>query len=146
MLEHGSDQFARNFTSRHHLIALLFCQFEGAHSLRAVETTMESHRARLYHVGAKVLPRSTLADANKARSSKVFSGLFEHMLAKSNRAIRRRLDDEVRLIDSTSLHLAGAGANWARFSAHFCGAKVHIIYDPDARRPSLSLGEACQCQ
>lgn len=133
--KHGSDELARSFTSRNHLIALLFCQFEGAHSLRAVEATMASHRARLYHVGAKVPPRSTLADANKDRSSVPFSGLFEHMLAKANRAVRRKLDDEIRLIDSTSLHLAGAGANWARFSADVCGAKAHIVYDPDAGRP-----------
>jgi hypothetical protein len=135
VLEHGNDELARNFTGRHHLTALVFCQLEGSHSLRAVEATMKSHRARLYHVGAKVPARSTLADANKARSSKPFSGLFEHMLAKANRAVRRRLDDEVRLVDSTSLHLAGAGANWARFSADFCGFKVHVVYDPDAGRP-----------
>lgn len=131
----GSDNLARSFTSRNHLIALLFCQFEGTHSLRAVEATMASHRARLYHIGAKVPPRSTLADANRNRSSEPFSGLFEHMMAKANRAIRRKLDDEVRLIDATSLHLAGAGANWARFSADFSGIKIHVVYDPDAGRP-----------
>lgn len=76
-----------------------------------------------------------LAYANRDRSSKPFSGLFEHMLAKANRAVRRKLDEEVRLIDSTSLHLAGAGANWARFSADVCGAKAHVVYDPDAGRP-----------
>jgi hypothetical protein len=135
VLEHGSDEAVRSFTSRHQLMALLFCQLEGAHSLRAVEAATKSHRARLYHVGAKVPARSTLADANKTRSSKPFSGLFEHMLVKANRAVRRRLDDEVRLIDSTSLHLAGAGANWARFSADFCGFKVHVVYDPEAGRP-----------
>lgn len=133
--KHGNDERARSFTSRNHLVALLFCQFEGAHSLRAVGATMASHRARLYHAGGKVPARSTLADANKDRSSKAFSGLFERMLAKANRALRRTLDDEVRLIDSTSLRLAGAGADWARFSADVCGAKAHIVYDPDAGRP-----------
>jgi transposase len=135
VFQHGNDELARNFTSRHHLRALVFSQLEGSHSLRAVEATMKSHRIRLYHVGAKVPPRSTLADANKTRSFKPFAGLFEHMLAKANRAIRRRIDGEVRLIDSTSLHLAGAGAHWARFSADFCGLKVHVVYDPDAGRP-----------
>ena len=135
VLEHGNDELARNFTSRHQLIALVFCQLEGSHSLRAIEATMTSHQARLYHAGAKIPPRSTLADANKLRSSTPFSGLFESMLAKAKRAMRRRLDDEVRLLDSTSLHLAGAGANWARFSADFGGLKVHVVYDPDAGRP-----------
>ena len=58
-----------------------------------------------------------------------------HMLAMTTRGLRRKLDDAVRLIDSTSLHLAGAGTNWARFSADVCGAKAHVVYDPDLRCP-----------
>jgi hypothetical protein len=45
------------------------------------------------------------------------------------------MDDVVRLIDSTGLHLAGIGTQWARFSAEVCGAKAHFIYDPDLGRP-----------
>ena len=41
----------------------------------------------------------------------------------------------MRLIDSTSLHLAGVGTNWARFSTDVCGAKAHVIYDPDLGCP-----------
>lgn len=133
--EYGSDDLARTFTSKHQLIALLFCQFEGAQSLRAIEASMTSHRARLYHLGGRVPSRSTFADANQHRSSKVFSGLFEQMLAKASRGQRRALCEEVRLIDATSLHLAGAGTDWARFSTDVCGAKAHFVYDPEAARP-----------
>jgi Transposase DDE domain len=45
------------------------------------------------------------------------------------------MGDAVRLIDSTSLHLAGAGAQWARFSADVFGAKAHNISYPDLGRP-----------
>jgi len=65
----------------------------------------------------------------------VFSGLFQHMLAMMTRPVRRQMDDVVRLIDSTSLHLAGIGTQWARFSAEVCGAKAHFIYDPDLGCP-----------
>jgi hypothetical protein len=41
----------------------------------------------------------------------------------------------VRLIDSTGLRLAGMAAEWARFSKGVCGAKAHVIYDPDAGCP-----------
>lgn len=133
--EHGSDDLARHFTSKHQLIALLFCQFEGAQSLRAVEANMASHRDRLYHLGARVPSRSTFADANRHRSSAVFSGLFSHMLAKANRSMRRSVCEEVRLIDATSLHLAGVGTDWARFSTDVCGAKMHVVHDPEAGRP-----------
>src|SRR5262249_47047180 len=29
----------------------------------------------------------------------------------------------------------GSGADWARFSTQACGAKLHVVYDPDADRP-----------
>ena len=132
---HGSDELVRKFKTRHQLIALLFGQLAGAASLREIETAMASHQARLYHVGATVAHRSTFADANRIRSPLVFSELFEHMLGMAGRGMRRKLGDAVHLIDSTGLHLAGIGAQWARFSANVCGAKAHVIYDPDLACP-----------
>jgi len=128
--EHGTDELVRKFKTRHQLIALLFGQLAGASSLRAIEATMASHQARLYHLGAKLPARSTFSDANRTRSPLVFTGLFEHLLGMARRGIRREMRDVVRLIDSTGLHLAGIGTEWARFSAEVCGAKAHIIYDP----------------
>jgi IS4 transposase len=133
--EHGADELVRTFKTRHQLIALLYGQLAGANSLRAIEATMASHQARLYHVGAKAPARSTFADANRTRNPLVFTGLFEHLLGRATRGIRRKMRDVIRLIDSTSLHLAGIGTEWARFSADVCGAKAHIIYDPDLACP-----------
>jgi hypothetical protein len=135
VVEHGSDECVRGFDTRRQFIALLFGQFSGASSLREIEAAMASHQARLYHVGAKAARRSTLADANRIRSPLVFSGLFSHMLGMAARGFRREMSAVVRLIDSTSLHLAGVGAQWARFSADVCGAKAHVIFDPDSGRP-----------
>lgn len=133
--KHGSDELVRKFKTRHQLIALLYSQLAGAGSLREIEATMASHQARLYHIGGQVPRRTTFADANRIRSPLVFSGLFQHMLGMAARPFRRRMDEAVLLIDSTSLHLAGIGTQWARFSADVCGAKVHVVYDADLARP-----------
>jgi hypothetical protein len=133
--EHGSDEGARRFTSRQHLTAFLFAQLSEASSLREIEAAMASHQGRLYHCGAVAPKRSTFADANRARDFRVFSGLFESMLAQAARGFRRRMADAVRLIDSTGLRLAGVGAEWARFSTDVFGAKAHVVYDPDLGRP-----------
>jgi len=133
--EHGSDDLVRKFSTRHQLIALVYGQLAGACSLREIEATMASHQARLYHVGGRVAPRSTFADANRSRSPLVFSGLFQHMLGMTTRTVRRKMDEAVLLIDSTSLHLAGIGSRWARFSADVCGAKAHVVYDLDLACP-----------
>lgn len=133
--EHGSDGLVRKFSTRHQLIALVYGQLAGASSLREIEGTMASHQARLYHVGGRAPRRSTFADANRSRSPLVFSGLFQHMLGMTTRAVRRKMDEAVLLIDSTGLHLAGIGTQWARFSADVCGAKAHVVYDPDLACP-----------
>jgi hypothetical protein len=95
---HGADDLVRRLTTRQQLRALLFGQLSGASSLRDLITTMESHSGRLYHCGAKVPKRSTLADANRLRSSAVFSELFKTMLAGRARGLRRKMSDAVRLI------------------------------------------------
>ena len=116
-------------------MALLYDQLSGASSLREIETALQSHAARLYHVGAGALQRSTLADANALRPHAIFSGLFARMAAQAGRGLRRASADAVRLIDSTGVRLAGIAGEWGRFSKGVCGAKAHIVYAPDAETP-----------
>ncbi len=132
---HGADHRVRRLTTKGQLVALLYGQLAGAASLREIETALLSHGARLYHVGACEVSRSTLADANAKRPSAVFAGLFGHLVGQARRGLRRRLGEAVRLIDSTGVSLGGLSADWARFATRTCGAKAHIVYDPDADCP-----------
>lgn len=132
---HGADARVRRLSTRSQLVALLYAQLSGAASLREIETAMASHSSRLYHLGARQVSRSTLADANALRTHAVFSGLFAHMAGQLGRRFRRSSSQAVRLIDSTGLRLAGLAAEWASFSHGVYGAKAHVIYDPDAQVP-----------
>jgi len=133
--EHGADRRVRRLTTRSQLVALLYGQLAGASSLREIEAALSSHAARLYHVGAREVSRSTLADANAGRPVGVFTGLLAHLVAQASRGLRREVDEAVRLVDSTGLRLAGLGSEWASYSAGVCGAKMHVVYDPDAGCP-----------
>lgn len=133
--ERGADRRVRRMPSRAQFIALLYGQLAGATSLREIEAACASHAARLYHAGGRPVSRSTLADANAQRPAGLFADLFAHMAAQAGRGLRRKVGEAVRLIDSSNLRLAGLGADWARFSAGVCGAKMHVVYDPDAGCP-----------
>jgi hypothetical protein len=133
--KYGADDLARKLKTKRHLIALLYGQFSGAASLREIVTGTASHETRLYHVGAAPVKRSTMSDANTHRPWQVFADLFAEMLKQAHRGLRRVSGDAVRLIDSTSVRLSGLSKDWATFSAGVCGAKVHVVYDPDADRP-----------
>jgi hypothetical protein len=126
---------SRKLNTKRHFIALLYGQLGGATSLREIVTGMASHATRLYHVGAAPVKRSTLSDANAQRPWQVFGELFTAMLGQAHPGLRRSVKDAVRLIDSTSVRLSRLSEDWATFSAGVCGAKVHVVYDPNADRP-----------
>ena len=132
---HGADGRVRRLTTKSQFIALLYAQLEGAVSLREIEAGLESHRSRLYHLGATPARRSTLADANAQRPCALFAELFAVMVARAHRPLRRALAETAFLIDSTSLRLDARCLDWARFSASVCGVKLHVIYDPEADLP-----------
>ena len=96
---------------------------------------MASQSIRLYHLGAKLPKRSTLADANRERPSELFTDLLALMIARAHRGLRRTLAETTYLIDATGLRLDRRTLAWARFSAKVCGAKLHVVYDADADRP-----------
>lgn len=132
--EHRADHRVRQLTTKSQLMALLYGQLCGAASLREIVAGLSSHQNRLYHLGATAPSRSTLADANAQRSCDVFTGLFASMVSQAHRGLRKKIGPAVRLIDSSRLKLTRM-SSWAEFSAKACGAKLHVLYDPDADQP-----------
>jgi transposase len=133
--EHGADARVRRLSTKGQFVALLYGQLSGASSLREIVTGLSSHTARLYHLGADPVRRSTFSDANAQRPVAVFTDLLAMMMKQAHRNLRRKMAETTYLIDATSARLNEGSAGWARFSAGVCGAKAHVIYDADADRP-----------
>jgi IS4 transposase len=133
--DHDADARVRRLSTKGQFVALLYGQLSGASGLREIVTGLSSHAARLYHLGADPIRRSTFSDANAQRPVEVFADLLEIMMKQAHRGLRRKLAETTYLIDATSVRLNQRSADWARFSAGVCGAKVHVIYDADADRP-----------
>ena len=136
---HATRVRPRSFSDKSHLTAMLYAQFSGASSLREIEAGLQSHAARLYHVGARPPRRSSLADANRDRPVAVFSDLLSATIQHAHRGLRRAMDGAVYLIDSTSLTLSARSADWARFSDQLCAVKTHVIYDDAADCPIYAV-------
>jgi Transposase DDE domain/Domain of unknown function (DUF4372) len=133
--ETGADKGVRRLDTEDLLMTLLFAQVSEARSLRDMEAMLSSQAALGYHSGLRQVHRSTLADAIASRPVAVFTGLLSAMMAGLTRKRRQDLANCVRLIDSTTIRLNRLSAEWSRFSAHVCGVKAHVIYDPDADCP-----------
>jgi len=133
--EYRADHRVRRLSTRNQFLALLFGQLAGATSLREIEAGMASHQARLYHVGAKVPARSTLADANARRPWGLFADLFAHMATTASRGVRRHLSEAVRILDATHIRMSSLNAAWLRQRHDKWAAKIHLVYDPNADAP-----------
>src|SRR5258708_1916667 len=140
---HSADWDDRVTKSRPHLIAMLYAQFCGARGLREIEAALKSHASKLYHLGGSAISKSALSTANASRPVEVFAGLLSALIAQLQNGYRRKIGDCVRLIDSTSVRLSSLSGQWATFSAGVCGAKAHIIYDPDADQPLYLMVTPC---
>jgi hypothetical protein len=133
---HGAMPDDRGIKPRPHLIAMLLAQFCGARGLREIETNLKSHADKLYHLGGCTISKSALSTANASRAAAdVFGDLLSALMRQLQAGYRRKISDCVRLIDATSVKLSSLSDDWAMFSTGICGAKAHIIYDPDADQP-----------
>ena len=141
---HGGDYRTRTLSCWDQLVVLLFAQLNSQTSLRAIETTFNSQRSKLYHLGSRHISRSSLSDANGNRPTEIFSETFYYLLNK----VREKLpkidaNQMIRLIDSTTIDLNFNQFKWATFRSKKAGIKLHTVYDPNAAVPVyFSLTEA----
>ena len=142
--EYDADARVRRLSTKGQFLALLYGQLSGASGLREIVTGLSSHAARLYHLGADPIRRSTFSDANTLRPAGVFADFLETMMKQAHRGLRRKFAETTYLIDATSVRLNEHSADWARFSTGVCGAKVHVIYDADADRPIYAAVSAAK--
>ena len=133
--QHDAEPDDRGRNPTPPLMAMLSAQLCGARGLRENEAGPLSHARKLYHLGGSTVSRSALSTANASRPVEVFAGILSALMMRLQRGYRRKIDDCVRLIDSTSVRLSALSGDWATFSADVCGAKAHIVYDPDADQP-----------
>ena len=133
---HEGNRRVRSLSCWTQFCAMLFAQLCSRQSLRDVVSAWDSHASAHYHIGARQVKRSTLADANAKRPAGMYLELFYWLLGQS-RDKRIQHKDAVRLIDSTTIDLCKTQFEWAEFRSGKSGVKVHTVYDPDARVPTF---------
>jgi hypothetical protein len=78
---HGSERYAKGFSSWDQFVAMLFCQIGQAKSLREISGGLASSVGKLRHLGVKTAPnKSTLSYANAHRPWQLFQDLFYETL------------------------------------------------------------------
>jgi hypothetical protein len=135
--EHDGEKGCRQLTARSHLVALLTGQLIQANGLRDIEAAMEAQRPALKRRRIMPARRSTLSDANAVRPAAPFEAVIAVMMARLSPTKARYARRDLRLIDATMIYPGSGASEWARYQNCSVAAKVHVVYDPEARIPTF---------
>ena len=115
------EHWVKTFTTFDQFLCLAYAQMSGRESLRDIETCLNSHRDKLYHIGFRgAVSRTTLADANERRDYRIFEH-FGHVLIGVAQGLCRDepiavdLEQPLLALDSTVIDLCLAMFPWAEF-------------------------------
>jgi len=139
---YNSNCYTKYFTGWQQLIVLLFSQIGGKDSLREIETSLNVHRAKWYHIGLKGIKRSTLSDAMSNRPFEIFEGLFYKLLDKCKSVTpkhRFRFKNPLYTLDSTVIDLCLSIFPWAVFRKRKGAIKLHYLYDHSGSLPTFMV-------
>lgn len=109
--EYRTDRYYKKFTTRNHLITMLYTCYQQCTSLREVITGIQACEGRLQYLGMTNFPkRSTLSEANKSRTYEVFEKLYCKLFAKYRDILpdsqpKDRFHKRIVIIDSTTISL-----------------------------------------
>jgi hypothetical protein len=145
--KHRSDYSAKGFSSWGQFVAMLFCQFGRAHSLREICGGLASCEGKLKHLGVSDSPRrSTLAYANAHRPWSLYQTVFEQLLSKcqmavAGRGVRKKFRFKNKLVslDASTIDLSLSLFDWAQFRRTNGAVKLHLLLDHDGYLPSFAV-------
>lgn len=107
----NSDRYIKKFTTKDHLISMLFCAFAKCTSLREVSGAMLGLSGKTKHFQLNHIPkRSTLGDANQRRNAEVFGKIYQKLFEKYNHVfsdsrIKNVINKQIEIFDSTTISL-----------------------------------------
>jgi len=125
----------KSFTTYDQFLCLGYAQLSGRESLRDIETCLNSHKEKLYHIGFRgSVARTTLADANERRDYRIFES-FGHVLIGIAQQLHRdeplaiELKQPLFAFDSTTIDLCLSLFPWAEFRTTKAAVKMHTLMD-----------------
>jgi hypothetical protein len=141
----GAERHAKGFSSWDQCVAMLFCQFAQAKSLREISDGLAITCGKLSHLGLSAAPaKSTLAYANAHRPWQLYQNTFFHLrdLCHSESPGKKkkfRFRNKLFSLDSTTMDLCLSLFPWADFRQTKGAVKLHLLLDHDGYLPDFAV-------
>lgn len=125
----------QKFTTFDQFLCLAYAQMSGRDSLRDIDTCLNSHKEKLYHIGFRGdVSRTTLADANERRDWRIFENFGQVLIGTAqklyqNEPLAIELKQPLFAFDSSTIDLCLSLFPWAEFRSTKAAVKMHTLID-----------------
>jgi hypothetical protein len=153
------DKFVKKYKGNHRVrkfpcydqfLCLAYAQLTYRESLRDIETCLNSHHEKLYHIGFRgQISRSTMARAGEMRDCQIYQDFAYHLISITRKLYQNEdlaidLDYSLYAFDSTTIDLCLSLFPWAHFRKTKAAIKMHTLLDLRGSIPtfiSLTTGK-----
>ena len=150
VLSYQGDYKIHNFKCRDHLLVMIFAQLTYREGLRSIESSLNSQRAKLYHMGirCKQVARNTLANANEIRDYRIYEELAHALTARAKELYSDEkvlnefeFDKSIYALDSSVINICFSLAPWAKYmeKSGIGAIKLHSAIDLKGNIPSFNV-------
>ena len=138
--QHHQGQRLRKISRWSQFVALSFAQLSGRSSLRDIVSNLSAQTHKLYHIGATLVSRSSLARVNEQQPHTLYEALFNKLLARCHAMAPRhgfRFKNNLYSLDASTIDLCLSIFPWATFRTTKGAIKLHVGLDHSGYLPSF---------
>jgi hypothetical protein len=140
--KYKGDYRIKHFKCRDQLACMIFAHVQQERNLRDIDMALNAHAGKLYHIGIKQCPKSTLADANESRDYRIYEEFAKTLMQRARREyVQTQLavdvDNAVYALDASVVNLTLSLYPWAKFRKTKGAIKLHTMLDLRGNIPAF---------
>ena len=140
--KYKGDYHTKHFKCWDHLASMMVAHIRQEDSLRDIDMTLNAHASKLYHIGIKQCPKSTLADANELRDYRIYEEFAKTLMHRARREYAQtelavEVDNAVYALDASTIDLTLSLFPWAKFRKTKGAIKLHAMLDLRGNIPAF---------
>ena len=136
------DYRTKRFKCWDQLACMILAHIRQENSLRDIDIALNAHATKLYHIGIKQCPKSTLADANEHRDYRIYEEFAKSLMQRARREYAQselalEVDNAVYALDASIIDLTLSLFPWAKFRKTKGAIKLHAMIDLRGNIPAF---------
>jgi len=137
---HHRGQKLRKINRWSQFVALATAQLSGRNSLRDIVFNLNAQVQSLYHLGCRLVSRTSLSRVNEQQPYTLYEALFAKLYQRCQSSTKQRFRFKHKLycLDSSLIDLSLKIFPWAHYAKGKAAMKLHVALDHQGNMPAFA--------